>query len=399
MIRILAIFCLGFVVNAFAQQDTTDPRILFEKDVKNGAARFSEYLSLLANKKVAVVANTTSKIGKVHLVDTLLKLKVNIKKIFGPEHGFRGDADAGEKVGTEKDKKTGISVISLFGKHFKPTKEDLKDVDVVIYDIQDVGVRFYTYISTMTYVMEACAENKKKLIVLDRPDPNGHYIDGPILDPKFKSFLGMHPVPIVYGMTCGEYAQMVNGEGWLANKVKCDLSVIKVEGYNHVDFYQLPEKPSPNLPNMTAVYLYPSLGLFEGTIVSMGRGTDFPFQVIGHPKIEKKDFAFTPKPNEGAKLPKYMNEVCYGYDLRRFGEDYARHLKQVNLLWLCGMYKALKTEPEFFDDNFNFHAGNEILQKQVKDGKSEREIQKSWQPGLEAFKKIRKKYLLYADFE
>ncbi|MBC7864606.1 MAG: DUF1343 domain-containing protein [Bacteroidia bacterium] len=397
MVRFLMIFCFCLPFMALSQRK--DPRVLYEKDVTNGAARFSEYLPLLAGKRVAIVANTTSKIGKTHLVDTLLKLKVNIKKIFGPEHGFRGEADAGEKVGTEKDKKTGITVVSLFGKHFKPTKEDLKDIDVVIYDIQDVGVRFYTYISTMTYVMEACAENNKKFIVLDRPDPNGHYVDGPVLDPKFKSFLGMHPVPLVYGMTVGEYAQMVNGEGWLTNKVKCDLKVIPVLNYNHVDFYQLPEKPSPNLPNMYAVYYYPSLGLFEGTIVSVGRGTNFPFQVIGHPKLQKKDFSFTPKPNEGSKLPKYMNEVCYGFDLKRFGEDYSRSLKQVNLLWLVGMYTSLKSEPAFFDENFNFHAGNDILQKQIKDGKTEDQITASWIPGIAGFKKIRTKYLLYEDFE
>jgi uncharacterized protein YbbC (DUF1343 family) len=383
----------------FYSQSFNEPKILFEKDVVNGSARFSEYLPLLQNKKVAVVANTTSKIGSVHLVDTLIKLKVNIKKIFGPEHGFRGTADAGEKIANQKDKKTGITVVSLFGKHFKPTKEDLKDIDVVIYDIQDVGVRFYTYISTMTYVMEACAENKKKFIVLDRPDPNGHYVDGPVLDPKFKSFLGLHPVPIVYGMTCGEYAQMVNGEGWLANKIQCDLTVVKVKNYTHSDFYQLPEKPSPNLPNMSAVYLYPSLGLFEGTIVSVGRGTDFPFQVIGHPSVKNKDFSFTPKPNDGAKTPKYMDKVCYGFDLRRFGEDYARLLKQINVFWLSGMYDELKSEPEFFDDNFNYHAGNDIIQQQVKSGKSDAEIAKGWKAEVEQFKKIRKKYLLYTDFE
>jgi uncharacterized protein YbbC (DUF1343 family) len=399
MKQLLILYLLLFSFTSFSQVILKDFRILYEKDVVTGAANFSEYLPLLKNKKVAVVANTTSKVGKMHLVDTLLRLNVDIRKIFGPEHGFRSKADAGEKVATQKDPQTGIPVISLYGKHFKPTKEDLKGIDVVLYDIQDVGVRFYTYISTMSYVMEACAENKKQCIVLDRPNPNGHYVDGPVLDMKFKSFLGLHPVPLVYGMTYGEYAQMVNGEGWLANKVKCDLTVIRVKNYTHSDFYQLPDKPSPNLPNMMSVYLYPALGLFEGTIVSVGRGTDFPFQVAGHPKIDKKDFSFTPVPNDGAKAPKYMKEACYGFDLRRFGEDYARSMRHVNLLWLCGMYKYLKSEPEFFDQNFNYHAGNDVLQKQIKEGKTEEDIIKSWKPGIEAFKKIRKKYLLYEDFE
>lgn len=396
----LFVILATFAVSVSAQTILLkDSRILHENDVVNGAANFQEYLPLLKDKKVAVVANTTSKIGKTHLVDTLIRLGVTIKKIFGPEHGFRGKADAGEKVSNQKDPATGIPVISLYGKHFKPTKEDLKGIDVVLYDIQDVGVRFYTYISTMTYVMEACAEQKKKFILLDRPNPNGHYVAGPVLEPKFKSFLGLHPIPLVHGMTCGEYAQMLNGEGWLANKVKCDLTIIKVKNWRHFDFYQLPEKPSPNLPNMMAVYLYPSLGLFEGTVVSVGRGTDFPFQVAGHPQIEKKDFSFTPAPNDGAKTPKYLNEACYGFDLRRFGEDYARSMRQVNLLWLCGMFDLLKKNPEFFDENFNPHAGTDKLQKQIKEGKSEEEIIKSWKPGVDEFKKIRKKYLLYEDFE
>jgi len=397
MKHFLIVICLCF--KGFSQTFIAEPKILYEKDVRNGSCRFEEYLFLLSNKRVALVANVTSKIGNTHLVDTLLKLNINVKKIFGPEHGFRGIADAGEKIGHEKDKKTGLPIVSLFGKHNKPSAEDLKDVDVVVYDIQDVGVRCYTFISTMTYVMEACAENNKKFIVLDRPNPNGHYVDGPVLDLKFKSFLGLHPVPIVYGMTVGEYAQMLNGEGWLANKVKCDLTVVKVLKYNHKDLYQLPLRPSPNLPNMMSVYMYPSLVLFEGTIVSIARGTDFPFQAIGNPKIEKKDFSFVPAPNEGAKTPKYLNKRCYGYDLRRFGEDYARSLRQINLLWLTGMYQNLKSEVDFFDQNFNFHAGNEILQTQVKEGKYEEEIQRTWKQGIDSFKKIRKKYLLYEDFE
>jgi uncharacterized protein YbbC (DUF1343 family) len=373
-------------------------RILYEKDVVNGSASFSEYLPLLKNKRVAVVSNLTGKIGKTHLVDTLLSLKVNVTLIFGPEHGFRGDADAGEKVQSNKDAKTGIPVVSLYGKHNKPSKSDLKNIDIVIYDIQDVGVRFYTYISTMSYVMEACADNNKKMVVLDRPNPNGNYIDGPVLDTKYSSFLGLHPVPIVYGMTYGEYALMVNGEGWLPGKKKCDLTVVKVKNYNHEDFYQLPVKPSPNLPNMMSVYLYPSLGLFEGTVVSMGRGTDAPFQIIGHPQIKNKQFSFTPLPGSGSKNPKYNNVKCYGFDLRRFGIDFAMSLKQVNLLWLEGMYNELKELPEFFDNNFDPHAGTDVLQKQIKSGMKAGDIVKSWKKDIEAFKKLRKKYLLYKDF-
>ena len=390
---------LFFILNFSFSQVIPEARMLSEKDVLVGAARFQEYIPKLAGKRVGVIANLTSKVGNSHLIDTLIKLGVNVKKIFGPEHGFRGDSDAGEKVNTGIDSKTGLPLISLYGKHNKPTREDLRDLDILLYDIQDVGVRFYTYISTMSYAMEACAENKKKLIILDRPNPNGFYVDGPVLDPLYKSFLGLHPVPVVYGMTCGEYALMVNGEKWLNKGLKCDVEVISVLNYTHADYYQLPEKPSPNLPNMMSVYMYPSLGLFEGTIVSMGRGTAFPFQVIGHPKIKESDFSFTPQPNAGAKNPKYQNQVCYGYDLRRFGEDYLRNLKQLNLLWLSGMYQSLKGEGEFFDANFNFHAGNNLLQEQIKKSMKENDISASWKNDIKKFKLIRSKYLLYKDFE
>jgi uncharacterized protein YbbC (DUF1343 family) len=393
------LFFLLILISFFPAQNYREVRILTEKDVVVGAARFDDYLQFLKGKRVGIVANITSRVGNRHLVDTLLALKVKVAKIFSPEHGFRGDADAGEKVNNGKDPATGITVVSLFGKHMKPTREDLKDLDVILYDIQDVGVRFYTYISTMTYVMEACAENKKKCIILDRPNPNGFYVDGPILDLSLKSFLGLHPVPIVYGMTCGEYAKMINEEGWLSNRVVCDVIVIPVKNYTHSDLYQLPIKPSPNLPNMMSVYLYPSLGLFEGTVVSVGRGTDFPFQVLGHPKLTGSDFSFVPVSLVGAKSPKYVNEKCYGYDLRRFGEDYAKNLKEINLLWLTGMYQALKGVTTFFDANFNFHAGNAILQEQIKNGVKESEITKTWKPALRQFKQVRSKYLLYPDFE
>ena len=371
---------------------------MYEKDIQTGASQIDKYLPLLKGKRVAIIANPTSLIKKTHLVDTLLSLKVNIKKIFSPEHGFRGLADAGEQVNSGKDKKTDLSIISLYGKHMKPTKEDLADVDVLIYDIQDVGVRFYTYISTMSNCMEAAAEDKKMFIVLDRPNPNGYYIDGPVLEPAYKSFLGMHPVPLVYGMTYGEYAKMVNGEGWLTNKITCDLKVIPVINYTHFDMYQLPVKPSPNLPNMKSVYLYPSLGLFEGTLISVGRGTDFPFQVIGHPELKNTEFNFTPHPTDGAKTPKYNGQICYGHDLRAFADAFIKDSKQVYLLWLSGIYKQLN-KPDFFDENFNFHAGNTKLQEQIKTGVSDSKIRQSWQSEITKFKAIRKKYLLYKDFE
>lgn len=368
-------------------------------DIKMGADHTAEYLPLLKGKSVAVVANQSSNIKNTHLVDTLLKLGVTIKKVFCPEHGFRGVVDAGEKVNSEKDAKTGLAIISLYGKNKKPSAEQIKDVDIVIFDIQDVGVRFYTYLSTLHYVMEACAENKKQVIVMDRPNPNGHYVDGPIMEDNYKSFLGLHPVPIVYGMTIGEYAQMINGEGWLKGGIKCQLTVIKLEGYTHTDFYELPVKPSPNLPNMSSVYLYPSLGLFEGTVVSVGRGTDLPFQVIGHPTMEKAQYTFVPTPKTGAMEPKYKGLTCKGYNLADFGNEYMRDLKKIYLFWLIGSYLNTPDKTKFFDENFNYHAGNATLQQQIKDGLSEAEIRKSWEPGIKKFKEIRKKYLLYPDFE
>jgi len=366
--------------------------------IKTGADRVEEYVKLIKDKNVAVVANQASVINKTHLVDSLISLGIKVKKVFCPEHGFRGTVDAGETVNSQKDKKTGLSIISLYGKNKKPSAADLKGIDVVIFDIQDVGVRFYTYLSTLHYVMEACAENKKKCIVLDRPNPNGYYIDGPVLEEKYQSFLGMHPVPLVYGMTIGEYAQMINGEGWLSNKIKCDLTVIQLSGYTHNDFYQLPIKPSPNLPNMTSVYLYPSLGLFEGTVVAVGRGTDLPFQVIGHPLLKNTNYTFTPQPKSGASNPKYNGQVCKGFKLVDFGNEYIQNLKQVYLYWLIGTYTNTEDKATFFDENFNYHAGNSTLQEQIKKGISETEIRKSWKPGIEQFKIIRKKYLIYPDF-
>ncbi len=362
-----------------------------------GSQQMDILLPMLKNKRVAILTNITGVVGKTTIVDTLLKHKVNIKKIFGPEHGFRSNTEAGEQVKNNKDPRTGLQVISLYGKNKKPTAEQLKNIDVVVYDIQDIGTRFYTYISTMSYAMEACAESKKEFIVLDRPNPNGFYIDGPLLQKELQSFLGLHPVPLVYGMTCGEYAQMVNNEGWLKNKIKCKLSVIKLKNYDRNASYNLPVKPSPNIPNALAVLLYPSLGLFEGTIVSLGRGTEFPFQVAGHPAYKDTSFCFIPLPSEVSKEPRYVNQKCFGLELRK--DNYlSMHPRQLHLGWLKTMYNGIG-DPGFFEANFNYHAGNKILQEQIKAGLAEDSIRKSWQADLDNFKLTRKKYLLYEDIK
>lgn len=369
-------------------------------DIKTGAEQTGLYFPLLAGKTIAVVANQTSLIGKVHLVDSLLSAGMLVKKVFCPEHGFRGQAGAGEVVSSAIDSATGLPVVSLYGKNKKPLPADLKDVDIVIFDIQDVGARFYTYISTMHYVMEACAENGKLLIVLDRPNPNGHYVDGPLLSPGNASFVGMHPVPIVHGMTIGEYAGMINGEKWLKNGIQCRLTVIPVSSYSHTDFYSLPVKPSPNLPTMEAVYLYPSLCLFEGTCVSVGRGTGFPFEVIGHPAFDSTGFSFTPQNIRGVAMnPPCLNEVCNGYRFTSYTRDVLKYDGKLYLFPLLESYRLLNGKCTFFNKTFRLLAGNDELQKQIESGATEEDIHKSWQPGLESFKKIRKKYLLYKDFE
>ena len=369
-----------------------------QPQIQVGAEQTQEYLSLLKNKKVAIVANQSSLIHNTHLVDTLLSLKINIIKIFSPEHGFRGKADAGEIVSDNIDKKTGIPVISMYGKNKKPQAENLKDVDVVVFDLQDVGVRFYTYISSLHYVMEACAENKIPVIVLDRPNPNGFYIDGPVLEKEFKSFIGMHPVPIVYGMTIGEYAKMINGEHWLNNEIKCNLTVIKCKNYNHNSLYELPVKPSPNLPDITSVYLYPSLALFEGTIMSLGRGTELPFHCYGHPDFKIGSYIFKPVSVPGAaKHPKYENQTCYGINVSDYTEVIMTD-KQLVLSWLINSYKEMNRD-DFFKSSFGRLAGTAKLQKQIEEGMSENDIRKSWQSELNKFKLIRSKYLLYDDFE
>lgn len=361
-----------------------------------GANRMDLYLTLLQNKKVGIVTNQTGIVktqnGKyVHLVDTLLKKDVKVIKVFAPEHGFRGQADAGEVVKDGKDSKTGLPIVSLYGKNKKPTKEQLADLDVVLFDLQDVGVRFYTYISTLHYVMEACAEQQLPVVVLDRPNPNAHYIDGPVLEPEFKSFIGMHPVPVVYAMTIGEYGQMINGEKWLNNNLVANLKVIPLANYTHQTPYSLPVKPSPNLPNDVSINLYPSLCFFEGTNISMGRGTSWQFQVYGSPYLENTSFSFTPKPNEGDKKPMFNGKVCYGEDLRNHPT-----LSKLNFTWLKKALEQSKgVKMPFFTSSFNKIAGNATLKQQIIDQKSDDEIRKTWQPALDKFKQTRKKYLIY----
>ena len=376
------------------------PERIYPKDIQVGAQRFDEYKQLLKDKNVAVLGNQTSMVGDVHLVDFLLSKGVTVKKVMSPEHGFRGNAGAGEHVANGKDAKTGLSIISLYGNHRKPTKEDLDSIDVVLFDLQDVGTRFYTYISTLQYLMEACAEYHVKVIVLDRPNPNGYFVDGPVLDPKFKSFVGMQPIPIVHGMTVGEYAQMLNGEGWLKDKAKCELEVVAVEGYRHLQLYQLPIKPSPNLPTMEAIHLYPTLCLFEGTVMSIGRGTNKPFELVGHPDFKEFDTTFTPKPIKGvAPHPKLEGKACKGYVLTTYAKKRINYDQKINLYWIETAYFELGGKDDFFTSFFDKLAGTDKLRKQILEGKTEDEIRASWQPKIEEFKNIRRKYLLYPDFE
>lgn len=364
-----------------------------------GAARFEQYVTSLKNKNVALICNQTSLVGKTFLADTLLSLGVHLTKLFAPEHGLRGTEDAGATIVNSTDVKTGLPVISLYGNHNKPTADDLKDVDVVLFDIQDVGVRFFTYISTMSYAMEACAKSKKDFIVLDRPNPNGFYVDGPVLQKNFTSFVGLHPVPIVYGMTEGEYAQMVNGENWLPDSLTCNLTVVRCSDYTHHSLYKLPVKPSPNLVNMQAVFLYPSTCLFEGCAVSCGRGTDRPFQFIGYPSFPDSLAHFTPKSMPGATNPPFVNQLCFGYDLSVFNYGYFESQHRIMLQWLIEFYQKSQSRSTFFTDYFDKLAGNSQLRTDIINGKTEQQIRDAWQPDLTAFKQIRKKYLLYPDFE
>ncbi len=366
-----------------------------------GAWNLEEYLPVLKDKKVALMVNHSSLVGTTHLVDTLLNAGIQIEKIFAPEHGFRGTAADGEHISDGKDPRSGLPVISLYGKKKKPGKEDLDDIDMVVYDIQDVGVRFYTYTSALSYLMEACAEFDVPVMVLDRPNPLGFYIDGPLLEPAYKSYVGLHPVPIVYGMTIGEWATMVNGEGWLENGVSCSLTIIPCQNYDHTTRYELPLPPSPNLPNMRAVYLYPSLCFFEGTQISVGRGTDIPFQCYGAPDLQLGDFFFTPQPNAGSKYPPHQGEKCRGVDLSGLPTDSLKALNTIQLRYLLTAYKNYSDKSSFFLKTGYFEklAGTAELRKQVQAGMPESAIRKSWQEALSSFKHIRKKYLLYPDFE
>jgi len=367
-----------------------------------GADQETEYLPKLSGKRVAVVCNQTSiRQNQEHLVDYLLKQKVNLVTVFSPEHGFRGTASAGEELEDGKDKATGLPIFSLYGKNKKPTAEMLAGVDIVLFDLQDVGTRFYTYISTMSLMMEACAELNKPMIVLDRPNPNGHYIDGPVLKPGFESFVGLHPVPVVHGVTVGEYARMVNGERWLADSVVCDLTVVGVLNYAHNTPYSLPVAPSPNLPNELAIRLYPSLCFFEGTTVAIGRGTDLPFQQMGAPWLQPffPEYNFTPKPNEGAKEPKYAGEACYGVVLTDFARSFLPNYNHIYLYWLIESYQLAPDKEKFFNSYFDKLAGTDALRLQIQTGMSEDEIRQSWERDIYLYKLIRAKYLLYPDFE
>lgn len=422
MKHLLLLLALSTVLFADAQQKKHTRSGYNRGSIKNrlfqtGAENLPQYIDLLLGKTVAVFANQTSIVGKSHLVDTLRKLGVNIKVIFGPEHGFRGTADAGEKIGNYNDEKTGIPVVSLYGNKRKPSKEDLTGVDVMLFDIQDVGVRFYTYISSLEYYIEAALEFGKHLIVLDRPNPNGHYVDGPVLEAPYKSFVGMQPVPIVYGMTIGEYAQMIYDEEWLDPRLyeiagkhgKFELTVIPCNNYTHTTKYELPVKPSPNLPNIQSILLYPSTCFFEGTVLSEGRGTNKQFQIFGHPSLPKSLTSFTPRSMDGAKNPKLLDQLCYGWDLSGTKDAVEKTVSnKVQIKWLLEAYKQFPDKTAFFiapksnkpeDFFFNKLAGNSSLMQQIKEGKSEEEIRKSWEPALKKFKEIRKKYLIYKDFE
>jgi len=394
-ITFLLTFLLQFM--AFCKSPEKVPIKEVEKQntsILPAADRPEAYLQLLEGKRVGLVVNQTSILSSkdnIHLADFLMMEGVNVVKVFVPEHGFRGDADAGETVNSEIDKSTGLPIVSLYGNNKKPSAESLKDLDIIIYDLQDVGVRFFTYISTLHYLMESCAENKMPLLIFDRPNPNGNYIDGPVLKKGFESFVGMHPIPVVHGLTVGELAKMINGEGWLKGGIKSDITVIPVAHWDHSISYSLPIKPSPNLPNDVAIRLYPSLCYFEGTDVSVGRGTYFPFQVYGFPDKKYGEFSFTPVSIVGmSKTPPQQNKECFGKDLRNESLDH-----QFTLQYLLEAYEVSGKKEEFFNNFFDKLAGNDQLRKDILAGKSESDIRLSWQKDLEAYKNMRAKYLLY----
>jgi len=395
---IIIVTCLLLNIATAQSKHTKHPK--HSGEITPGANRTELYIGYLKGKNIGMVVNQTSVIGNnlTPSVDSLLKLGISIKKIFGPEHGFRGNASNGATVNDSFDAKTGLPVISLYGnKHYKPTPADLQGLDLMIFDIQDVGARFYTYISTLHYVMEACAENNVELMILDRPNPNGFYVDGPVLDTAYHSFVGMHPVPIVHGMTIAEYAQMINGEGWLKNHVQCKLKIIKVAHYTHNMPYTLPVSPSPNLNTAQSILLYPSLCLFEGTTISLGRGTMSPFQQLGHPFLKGKyNYSFTPVSIPGmSDDPPQKNQVCYGIDLKDYNTGLIRDNGKLNLTWLMELYNAFADKDHFFNAYFVKLAGTAELRKQIESGKTEAEIRNSWEPALSRYKMMRQKYLLY----
>ena len=401
--HILTMVILALFATSCAQNKSADSakKSASEDSVialRTGAECMERYLPLLEGKRVALCGNQTSVVGKTHLVDTLLARKVNLVKLFCPEHGFRGQAEAGATIASGKDPLTGLPVVSLYGKNKKPTAEQLQNIDVLLFDLQDVGCRFYTYISTLHYVMEAAAENNIKVIVLDRPNPNGFYVDGPVLEPAYKSFVGMHPVPVVYGMTIGEYARMINGEKWLANSVQCDLEVVALEGYTHQTRYELPVAPSPNLQTAESIYLYPSLCFFEGTNISVGRGTDRPFEMYGAPQLQIGDYRFTPHAIPGvSENPPHKDKVCRGFMLHEEAAKSLHKSGQLNLDYLLTAYRNYADKEQFFLGNkfIDKLAGTDQLRKWIVEGKTAEEIRASWQPGLEKFNQIRHRYLLY----
>lgn len=390
-------FCAG---SKHPSQNIADEK----KQIRTGADQTEKYVPFLKGKRVAILANPTSIIGKTHLVDSLKRLGINIVKVFGPEHGFRGNASAGAHVADEIDSATGIPIVSLYGRKNKPSKEDLADVDVMVYDLQDVGVRFYTNINALARLMEACHENDVLLLILDRPNPNGYLIDGPILDMKYKSGIGMFPIPMSHGLTVGEFAQMANGEGWLKDKVKCNINVIPVANYKHDMPYTLPVKPSPNLNTQQAIMLYPSVCMFEAVYINHGRGTYYPFTVFGSPELKGiYEFSYTPTSIKGmSETPLFMDQVCYGLDLRNYDVELLRKSKKINLQWIMELYKAHPHKEKFFDNKLSkemntieIQIGSGLFRQQIIDGKSEKEIRDSWEPGLSEYKVMRKKYLLY----
>jgi len=407
LLVITAFFC----ITAFVPADTLKTTAVHytalhsaKSNIVTGADQTEKYLPYLKGKRVGILANPTTIIGKRHLVDSLHARGINIVKVFGPEHGFRGNASAGVKVLDETDSATGIPVISLYGAKTKPSREDLADVDIMLFDVQDVGCRFYTNINVLARIMEACAENNKELLILDRPNPNGYFVDGPVLDMSLKSGIGMFPIPIAHGLTIAEFAQMLNGQGWLANKEKCKIKIIPVANYNHSMNYELQVKPSPNLNTQQSVMLYPSVCLFEGTVLNLGRGTYFPFTMLGNPDLKGKyDFSFTPVSIKGmSETPQHMNQVCYGIDLRKYDIGILLKQKKINLQWMMELYKAYPYKEKFFDytqskemGNINKLAGSPLFKDQIVAGKSEEDIRKSWEPGLSQYKLMRKKYLLY----